>query len=205
MSAGLWRQLFATVFIDVEQDAVLRHVRVEPGALGGGERLPVDSEAVVLVPLGEEVFLPHDAECGALVFAEFGVYGEEARLFERLSYFPPEGALALLRLELLPDGGLILARRGGDGAKLLLPWHVARANLIEDGGMDSRKKTELTNLADRNGKGGRDGLFGPVLGGKALDGAPEVDARHGRPNHIFAEGAHFVEVVGLYDDNVDLD
>ena len=115
---GLWRQLFAAVFIDVEQDAVLRHVGVEPGALSGHEGFAVDGEAIVLVPFREQVLLPDDAECRALVFAEPGVSGEEARLFERLSDLPPEGVLALLRLELLPDGGLILARRGGDGAKL---------------------------------------------------------------------------------------
>src|ERR1700722_14895987 len=166
---SLWRQLFAAVFIDVEQDAVLGHVRVEPGALRGRESLAVDSEPIILVPFGEQVLLPDDGECGALVLAELGVLGEEAGPFERLGNLPPERAFAPLRLELLPDGRLILARRGGEGAKLLLSWHVARADLIEDGGMDSRKKTELTNLADGDGEGGRDGVFRPVFGGEGLD------------------------------------
>ena len=93
---SLWRQLFAAVFIDVEQDAVLRHVSVEPGTLSGHEGLAVDSEAIVLVPFREQVLLPDDAECGALVFAELGVPGEEACLVERLGEPPPEDALALL-------------------------------------------------------------------------------------------------------------
>ena len=74
----LWRQLLATVFVDVEQDAVLGHVGVEPCALSGDERLAVDGETIVLVALGEQVLLPDDAECRALVFAELGVLGEEA-------------------------------------------------------------------------------------------------------------------------------
>src|ERR1700733_4230814 len=201
---SLWRQLLATVFIDVEKDAVLRHMGVEPCTLSGDERVSVDREAIVLVALGEQVFLPDDAECRALVFAEFGVLGEEACLVERLGEPPPEDALALLGFELLPDGSLVVTRRGGDGAKLLLFWHVARADLIEDGGMDSRKKTELTNLADGNGEGGRDGLFGPVLGGEALDGAPEVDRGHGRPHDVFAHRPHLVALVGVFDQDVDL-
>ena len=70
--------------------------------------------------------------------------------------------------------------------------------------MDSRKKTELTNLADGNGEGGRDGLFGPVLGGEALDGAPEVDRGHGGPDDVFAHRPHLVVLVGVFDQDVDL-
>ena len=116
----LWRQLFAAVFVDVEQDAVLGHVGVEPCTLSGHEGLAVDGEAIVLVPFGEQVLLPDDAECRALVLAKLGVPGEEAGLVERLGDPPPDDALALLRFELLPDCGLILARGGGDGAKLRL-------------------------------------------------------------------------------------
>src|ERR1700678_3754099 len=145
---SLWRQLLATVFIDVEKDAVLGHVGVEPCTLSGHEGLAVDGEAIVVVPLREQVLLPGDAECRALVFAELGVPGEEACLVERLGEPPPEDALALLGFELLPDGGLILARGGGDRPQFRLFWHVARADLIEDGGMDGRKQPQLTDLAD---------------------------------------------------------
>ena len=199
-----WRQFFAAVFVDLEQHAVLRHVGVEPCALGGDERFPVDGEPIVLVALGEQVFLPDDAECRALVFAKLGVSGEEAGLVERLGEPPPEDALALLGFELLPDGSLILARGGGDRAKLLLSWHVARADLIEDGGMDSRKQPQLTDLADGNGERGGDGLFGPVLGGEAFDGAPEVDRGHGRAHDVFAHRPHLVALVGVFDQDVDL-
>ena len=113
-------------------------------------------------------------------------------------------ALALLRFELLPDGSLILARGGGDGAKLLLSWHVARADLIEDGGVDGREQPQLADLADGNGERGGDGLFGPVLGGEALDGAPEVDRGHGRADDVFAHRPHLVVVVGVFDQDVDL-
>ena len=57
--------------------------------------------------------------------------------------------------------------------------HVARADLIENGGMDVREETELADLAERNGECGGDGLFGPVLRGEAFDGAPEVDGAMG--------------------------
>src|SRR5580692_10926797 len=201
---SLWRQLLATVFIDVEKDAVLRHVGVEPCTLSGHEGLAVDGEAIVLVPFREQVLLPGDAEGGALVFAEFSVSGEEAGLVERLGEPPPEDALALLRFELLPDGGLILARGGGDRAKLLFSWHVARADLIEDGGMDSREKTELTDLAHGNGERGRDRLFGPVLRGEAFDGAPEVDRGHRSADDVFAHRPHLVVVVRVFDQDVDL-
>jgi hypothetical protein len=86
---SFWRQLFAAVFIDVEQDAVLGHVGVEPCTLSGYEGLAVDGEAIVLVPFREQILLPHDAEGGALVFAEPGVFGEEACLVERLGE-PPQ-------------------------------------------------------------------------------------------------------------------
>ena len=38
--------LLATVFIDVEKDAVLRHVSVEPCTLSGHEGLAVNGEAI---------------------------------------------------------------------------------------------------------------------------------------------------------------
>ena len=82
--------------------------------------------------------------------------------------------------------------------------HVACANLIEDGGVDGGQQPQLADLADRNGERGRDGLFGPVLGGEALDRAPEVDHGHTRADDIFADRAHLVVVVGLCDDDVDL-
>jgi hypothetical protein len=85
----LGRQLFAAVFIDVEQDAVLGHVGVEPCTLSGDEGLAVDGEAIVLIPLREQVLLPDDAECCALVLAKLGVPTEEAGLVERLGEPPP--------------------------------------------------------------------------------------------------------------------
>ena len=45
---------------------------------GRRQGLAVDGEAIVLVALGEKVFLPDDAEGLALGLAEFGVLGEEA-------------------------------------------------------------------------------------------------------------------------------
>ena len=49
-----------------------------------------------------------------------------------------------------------------------------------------------------------DGLFGPVLGGEALDGAPEVDRGHGGADDVFAHRPHLVVVVGVFDQDVDL-
>jgi hypothetical protein len=59
-------------------------------------------------------------------------------------------------------------------------------------------------LAHGNGERGRDGLFGPVLGGEALDGAPEVDHGHGGADDVFAHRPHLVVVVGVFDQDVDL-
>jgi hypothetical protein len=70
--------------------------------------------------------------------------------------------------------------------------------------MDSRKKTELTDLAHGNGERGRDGLFGPVFRGEALDGAPEVDHGHGGAHDVFAHRPHLVVLVGVFDQDVDL-
>ena len=49
-----------------------------------------------------------------------------------------------------------------------------------------------------------DGLFGPVLRGEALDGAPEVDRGHRGADDVFAHRAHLVVVVGVFDQDVDL-
>ena len=111
---------------------------------------PSIGEAIVLVAFGEQVFLPDDAEGLALGLAEFGVAGEEARLLQRLGYLPPERALALLRLQLLPHRRLVLARGRGDGAQFLFLRHVARADLIEDRGVDGREQAQLADLADGN-------------------------------------------------------
>jgi hypothetical protein len=178
-------------------------VGVEPGALRRRESLAVDSEAIVLVPFGEQVLLPDDGECGPFVLAEFCVFCEEAGLFERLRDLPPKGAFALLRLQLLPGCGLILARSGGDGAQFVLPWHVARADLIEDSGVDGRQQPQLADLADRNGERGRDGLFGPVFGGEAFYGAPEVNHGHWGAYDVFAHRPHLVVIVGVFDQDVD--
>ena len=70
--------------------------------------------------------------------------------------------------------------------------------------MDGREQTQLADLADGNGERGGDGLFGPVLGGEALDGAPEVDGGHGGADDVFADRAHMVVVVGVFDEDVDL-
>ena len=176
---GPRRQFLAAVFVDLDPGAVLRHVRVDPCALGGDEGLAVDGEAIVLVALGEKVFLPDDAEGLAFGLAEFGVPGEEARLLQRLAHLPPGNALALLGLELLPHRGLVLARGRGDRAQFLFSRHVARADLIENGGVDGREQAQLADLAQGNRERGGDGLFRPVLGGEAFDGAPEVDGRDG--------------------------
>ena len=84
------RQFLAAVLVDLDPDAVLRHVGVDPCALGGDEGLAVDGEAIVLVAFGEKIFLPDDAEGLALGLAEFGVLGEEARLLQRLGDLPPD-------------------------------------------------------------------------------------------------------------------
>ena len=112
--------------------------------------------------------------------------------------------VALLGLELLPDGSLVVTRGRGDRAEFLLPRHVARADLIEDGGMDGREQTELADLADGNCERGGDGVFGPVFGGEAFDRAPKVDGGHRRADHVFAHRAHMVFVVGVFDQDVDL-
>jgi hypothetical protein len=52
-------------------------------------------------------------------------------------------------------------------------------------------------------RAGGDGLFGPVLGGEALDGAPEVDRGHGGAYDVFAHRPHLVVVVGVFDQHVD--
>jgi hypothetical protein len=103
----LGRQFRVAVFVGLKQDAVLRHVGIKPGALRGRESFAVDSEAIVLVSLGEQVLLPNDVERSPFVLAEFCILREEASLFESLGDLPPNRALALLRLELLPGRGLI--------------------------------------------------------------------------------------------------
>jgi hypothetical protein len=70
--------------------------------------------------------------------------------------------------------------------------------------MDGRQQPQLTDLAHGNGERGRDGVFGPVLGGKTLNGAPEVDRGHRSADHVLAHRAHVVEVVGVFHQDVDL-
>ena len=62
-----------------------------PGALRRDEGFAVDGEAIVLVTLSEPVLLPGNAKGSPFVFAELGVLGEEAGLFERLGDLPPIG------------------------------------------------------------------------------------------------------------------
>ena len=69
--------------------------------------------------------------------------------------------------------------------------------------MDGGQQPQLADLADGNGERGSDGLFRPVLGGKALDGAPEVDRGHGGAHDVFAHRPHLVVVVGVFDQDVD--
>src|SRR5208337_4556483 len=198
------RQFLAAVFVDLDPGAVLRHVRVDPRALGGDEGLAVDREAIVLCALGEKVFLPDDAEGLAFGLAEFAVPGEEARLLQGLAHLPPNNALALLGLELLPHRGLVLARGRGDRAQFLFSRHVARADLVQNGGVDGRQQAQLADLAQGNRERGGDRLFGPVLGGEAFDRAPKVDGRDGGAHDILADRTHMVVVVGILDEDVDL-
>jgi hypothetical protein len=86
----------------------------------------------------------------------------------------------------------------------LLPRHVARADLIEDSWVDRCEEAELADLTDGNRKRGGDRLFCPVFRGKGLDRAPEVHRGHRSPDHVFAHRAHVVEVVGVFDQDVDL-
>src|SRR5208337_3257163 len=196
------RQFLAAVFVDLDPGAVLRHVRVDPRALGGDEGLAVDREAIVLCALGEKVFLPDDAEGLAFGLAEFAVPGEEARLLQRLAHLPPNNALALLGFELLPHRGLVLAQGGGNRAELAFPRHVARADLVENGGVDSRQQAQLADLAQGNRERAGDGLFRPVLGGETFDGAPQVHSRHRSADDILADRAHMVVVVGIFDEDI---
>ena len=69
--------------------------------------------------------------------------------------------------------------------------------------MDSRQQPQLADLADRNDERRSDGLFGPVFGGEALDGAPEVDRGHGGAYDVFAHRPHLVVVIGVLDQHVD--
>ena len=85
----------------------------------------------------------------------------------------------------------------------VLPRHVARADLIEDGGMDGRQQPQLTDLADGNGERGGDGVFRPVFRGEALDRAPEVHRGHRGADDVFAHRPHLVVVVGVFDQDVD--
>jgi hypothetical protein len=71
--------------------------------------------------------------------------------------------LALPGLELLPHRGLILSRGRGDRAQFLFFRHVARADLIENRGVDGRELTQLADLAEGNRERGGDGFFRPVL------------------------------------------
>jgi hypothetical protein len=81
--------------------------------------------------------------------------------------------------------------------------HVAGADLVEDGGMHGCEEAKLADLAQRNRERGGDRLR-PVFGSEGFDRPPKVDACHWRPSHVLAERAHSVEVVGFYDDDVDL-
>src|SRR5208337_1567981 len=92
----------------------------------------------------------------------------------------------------------------GDRAELLFFRHVARADLIENGGVDLRQQTQLADLAQGNRERGSDRLFRPVLGSKAFDRSPEVDTRHGGADDILADRAHMVVVVWIFDEDVDL-
>ena len=78
------------------------------------------------------------------------------------------------------------------------------ADLVENGRVDSREKTELADLADGNGERGGDRLFGPVLGNEAFDGAPQIDTRHRSAHHVFADRPHLVILIGIFDEDVDL-
>src|SRR5208337_4275754 len=147
---------------------------------------------------------PDDAEGLAFGLAEFAVPGEEARLLQGLAHLPPNNALALLGLELLPHRGLVLARGRGDGAELVFFRHIARADLVQNGGVDVREQAQLADLAQGNRERGGDGFFGPVLGGETFDRAPEVDARYGGAHDVLADRTHMVVVVGILDEDVDL-
>jgi len=70
--------------------------------------------------------------------------------------------------------------------------------------VDSREKTELTDLAHGNGERGGDGFFRPVLGSEAFDGASQIDGRHGSAHDVFADRAHVVILIGIFDEDVDL-
>jgi hypothetical protein len=56
----------------------------------------------------------------------------------------------------------------------------------------------------RDRERGGDRLFRPVLGGEAFDGAPEIDGRHGSAHDVFADRAHVVNLIGIFDEDVDL-
>jgi len=69
--------------------------------------------------------------------------------------------------------------------------------------VDGRQQPQLADLADGDRQRGGDRLFRPVLGGEALDGAPEVDRSHGRAHDVFAHRPHLVVAVGVFDQDVD--
>ena len=97
----LRQQFRLAVLVGLKQNTVLPQICVEPGALRGHERVAVDSEGYP--PPSAKRSSCQTMPSSPFVFAEPGVSGEEARLFECLRNLPPDGALALFRLQLLPD------------------------------------------------------------------------------------------------------
>ena len=108
---GLLRQLALAVVVHRQQRAALRQVVLQPLLLGAEEPLDVGGVAAVLARRGEQVVLPDDAVSLRQIVAEFGGRGRHAALGERAGdLMPGDVGLALLRLVLLPDLRLFLAR-----------------------------------------------------------------------------------------------
>ena len=172
------RQFLAAVLVDFDPGAVLRHVGVEPCALRGGKGVAVDRVTMSSSPWAKRSSCQTMPNASLSASPNLASLANNWRLLQRLADLPPETPSDLLGLHLLPDRGLVLARRRGDRAQILFSRHVARADLIENGGVDVREQTELADLAQGNRERGGDRLFGPVLGGETFDGAPEVHSRH---------------------------
>ena len=109
--------------------------------------------------------------------------------------------MALLRLVLLPDLGLFLARCGGDGAQLVLVRHAA-ARHDSRASAGCRWASSLRRLTVRTGKRERvgDRLLGPALRLQRLGGAPDVHTGHRGADQVLRHRAHGVGgLVGVAD------
>ena len=169
----LRRQFLATVVVNLEQGRRSSACWRRPMRAGRQTNAsPSTVKRLSSSPSAKRSSCQTMAKASRSASPNFASLAKKRVLLQRLRDLPPDRALALLWLELLPHRRLILARGRGDRAQFLFLRHVARADLIEDRRVDGCEQAQLADLADGNCERGGDRLFGPVFGGEAFDRAP---------------------------------